>query len=84
MSHDDQTRRAPGEHQRVLCPCFLFGAKRASAGAESRGIRQRFPYQCNKTKDHQGCRVEVIVEPSAASPPEPLAGEDYFCQDNLY
>ena len=34
----------------VQCPCFLFGAKEASAGEESRGIRQRFPYRCNKTK----------------------------------
>ena len=31
-------------------PCFLFGAKGASASAEYRGITQRFPYQCNKTK----------------------------------
>ena len=31
-------------------PCFLYGAKGASAGAEYRGIRQRFPYRCNKTK----------------------------------
>ena len=24
------------------------------------------------------------MEPKTASPPEPLAGEDYFCQDSLY
>ena len=28
--------------------------------------------------------MEVIVEPKMASPPEPLAGEDHFCQDSLY
>ena len=42
--------RAPGGRQRAQCPCFLFGAKEASAGEEFRAIRQRFPYQCNKTK----------------------------------
>ena len=35
-------------------------------------------------QDRQDGRTEVIVEPGAASPPEPLAGEDYFCQDSLY
>ena len=28
--------------------------------------------------------MEVTVEPKTASPPEPLVGEDYFCQDSLY
>ena len=68
----------------MQCTSFPFGAKEASAGAESRGIKQRFPYRCNKTKDYQDDRTEVIVEPNAASPPEPFAGEDYFCQDSLY
>ena len=44
------TRRAPGRRQRAQRPCFLFGAKEASAGEEYRGIRQRFPYRCNETK----------------------------------
>ena len=35
-------------------------------------------------QDRQDGRTEVIAEPTAASPPEPLAGEDYFCQDSLY
>ena len=45
-----RTRRAPDGHQRAQCPCFLFGAKGASAGEDSPGIRQRFPYRCNKIK----------------------------------
>ena len=45
-----RTRWAPGGHQPAQCPRFLFGAKGASAGAECRGIRQRFPYWCNETK----------------------------------
>ena len=65
-------------------PCFLFGAKEAGAGAEYRGIRQRFPYQCNETKDQQDGKTEVTMEPNTASPPEPFAGEDRFCQDSLY
>ena len=53
-NHDDQdqvgARRAPGGRQPAQCPRFLFGAKGESTGAEYRGIRQRFPYRCNKTK----------------------------------
>ena len=37
-------------------PCFLFGAKEASAGVEYQGIKQRFPYQCNKTKTRRTAR----------------------------
>ena len=35
-------------------------------------------------QDQQDGKTEVTVEPKTASPPEPLAGEDYFCQDKLY
>ena len=63
--------------------CFLFGAKEAGAGEEYRGIRQRLPFWCNKTKA-MDCRTEVIVEPETTSPPELCAGEDRFCQDSLY
>ena len=51
-----ETRRAPGGRQRAQRPCFLFGAKEASAGEEYRGIRQRFPYRCNKTKTSRMAR----------------------------
>ena len=50
------TRQAPGGRQRAQRPCFLFGAKDASAGAEYRGIRQRFPYRCNETKTSRTAR----------------------------
>ena len=78
-----ETRRAPGGRQPAQCACFLFGAKRASTGVEYRGIRQRLPFQCNKTKT-MDCKTEVIMEPKTASPPELCAGEDYFCQDSSY
>ena len=45
-----EARRAPGRRRPAQSPCFLFGAKGASAAAEYRGIRQRFPFQCNETK----------------------------------
>ena len=35
-------------------------------------------------QDRQDGRTDVIAKPTAASPPEPLAGEEYFCQDSLY
>ena len=37
-----------------------------------------------RDQDQQDGRTEVTVEPKTASPPEPLAGEDRFCQDKLY
>ena len=47
-------------------------------------MKQMFHYRCNKTKTAQDGMTEVIAEPTAVSPPEPLAGEDCFCQDSLY
>ena len=37
-------------------PCFLFGAKEASTGEEYRGIRQRLPFSCKKTKTRRTAR----------------------------
>ena len=51
-----QARRAPSGRQPAQCPRFLFGAKGASAGAEYRGIKQRFPYRCNETKTSRAAR----------------------------
>ena len=42
---------------------------------EYRGIRERLPFRCNKTRT-MDCKTEVILEPKTASPPESLAGED--------
>ena len=74
-----KARRAPAAQSTG----FLFGAKEAAAGEEYRGIRQRLPFRCNKTKT-MDYKTEVVVEPRAASPPQLGAGEDYFCQDSLY
>ena len=43
-------RRAPSGRQHAQCPRFLFGAKGASTGKESRGIRQRFPYRTTRPR----------------------------------
>ena len=80
VSHDDRDQAGAS----AQCPCFLFGAKGASAGVEYRGIKQRFPYQCNETEDQQDGKAEVTMEPKTASPPEPFVGEDHFGQDSLY
>ena len=61
----------------MQCPRFLFGAREASAAAEYRGLRQRLPFRCNKTKT-MDCKTEVVVEPKTASPPEPFTGADYL------
>ena len=42
-----EARRAPGGRRPAQSPCFLFGAKGASAG---KSIKQRQPFRCNKTK----------------------------------
>ena len=52
------------------------GDPRFQNADKSRGMRQRFPYRCNKTKTNR--MVEVTAEPMAAPSPEPLAGEDHL------
>ena len=37
-----------------------------------------------REQDQHDGKMEVTMEPKAASPPEPFAGEDRFCQDKLY
>ena len=58
--------------------------KETSAGEEYRGIRQKVAILVQQDRDQKDGKTEVIVEPKTASPPEPLAGEDHFCQDSLY
>ena len=42
-----EARQAPGGRRLAQSPCFLFGAKGASAG---KGIKQRQPFRCNNSK----------------------------------
>ena len=46
--------------------------------------QEKVSISVQQDQDQQDGRTEVIVEPRTASQPEPLAGEDYFCQDSLY
>ena len=54
-------------------PLWCYGGKRR------RGVpRNQAKVSISVQQDHQDGRTEVIVEPTAASPPEPFAGEDCF------
>ena len=84
VSHDDQdqagARRAPARAVSSF-PLWCKGGKRR------RGVprhQAKVSISVQRDQDQQDGRTEVTVEPKTASPPEPLAGEDYFCQDKLY
>ena len=74
------THRASG-CQRPSAAQLPFRCKGDSAGAGSRVAGQRFPHWCNMTEDCKDDREDVTTEPTTASPPDPFAGEDRFCQD---
>ena len=75
-------------HEVPVTQAMTTEARRAPACAESlfplwcKGGKRRQGYQGKATisvqhdQDQQNGRMEVIVEPKPASPPEPLAGED--------
>ena len=56
-----KTRRAPGRRRPAQSPCFLFGAKGASAGES---IKQRHPFRCNKTMTVATARRKSSWSPS--------------------
>ena len=56
-------------------------------GMRSRGVQRhqaKVAISVQRDQDQEDYETEVTVEPKTASPPEPLAGEDYFCRDKLY
>ena len=75
-------------HEVPMTQAMTTEARREPACAESlfpllcKGGEHRQEYQAKATisvqqdQDQQNGRMEVIVEPKPASPPEPLAGED--------
>ena len=79
-----ETRRAPGGRQPAQCPCFLFGAKGASAGAEYRGIRQRLPFRCNETKTSRATGRRSPWSPRRRHRQCLWQPKTNFSQDNLY
>ena len=69
-SHDDQGCQAGASTRNVLLSS-LVQREQAQARASSKGIH----FGATRQNRHNG-RMEVIVEPKPASPPEPLVGED--------
>ena len=72
-----ETRRAP-DYAVSLCPLWCKGGKHRPRH------RAKVAIPVQRDQDQQSGRTEVTMEPKMASSPEPLAGEDYFCQDSLY
>ena len=81
VSHDDQAQGAPGG-RRAQVSSSVQG--RQGAGAESRGISQRFPFWCNETKTARTAGRRSSTNPPQHHDQRLFAGEDYFCQDRLY
>ena len=79
-----ETRRAPGRRWPAQCPCFLFGAKGASAGVEYRGIRQRLPFQCNETNTSRAAGWRSSWSPRRRHRQCLWQPKDNFSHDNLY
>ena len=79
-----KTRRAPGRRRPAQCPCFLFGAKGASTDAEYRGIKQRLPFQCNKTKTSGVAGWRSPWSPRRRHRQCLWQTKTNFSQDNLY
>ena len=69
-SHDDQRRQAGASRAVSSFPLWCKGSKRR------REHQAKAPVSVQRDQDQSNGRVEVIVEPKPASPPEPLAGED--------
>ena len=70
-------RRVPA----AQCPPFLFGAKGASAAAEYRGIKQRLPFRCNKTKTRRTTRWRSSWSPRRRHHQSFVQARTNFSQD---
>ena len=84
VSHDDRdqagARWAPACAVSSL-PLWCKGGKRR------RGVPRRqakVSISVQRDQDQRDGKTEVTMEPKTTSPPEPLADEDYFCQNSLY
>ena len=75
-SHDDQGRQAGASRAVSSFPLWCKGSKR-SHGVPRRQAKVAISVQ--QDQDLEDCKMEVIVEPKTASPPELCAGKDYFC-----
>ena len=73
-----EARRAPGGRRPAQSPCFLFGAKGASAG---KSIKQRQPFRCNKTKTSRMAEQRSSWSPSRHHHQGPWQARTNFSQD---
>ena len=73
-------RRVPTRAASSL-PLWCKGGKR-SRGVPRHQTKVTFSEQ--RDQEQEDYETEVTMEPKTASPPEPFAGEDLFCQDSLY
>ena len=74
-----ETRRVPA------CAVSLFPLW-CKGGKRRRGVprhQAKVSVLVQQDKDEEDGKTEVTMEPKTASPPEPFAGEDRFCQDKL-
>ena len=80
MSHDDQDQAGTSAHSVLVSPLVL----RRQAQARITEHQAKVSISVQRDQDQQDGKTEVTMEPKVASPPEPFAGEDHFCQDKLY
>ena len=76
-----KTRRALGGRRPAQCPYFPFGANGASIG---QGIKQRLPFQCNKTKTSRTTGWRSSWSPRRRHHQCLWQPKTNFSQDNLY
>ena len=75
------------ETRRVLARAVSLLPLWCQGGKRRRGVQRhqsKVSISVQQDQDQQDGKTEVTVEPKIASPLEPFAGEDYFCQDKLY
>ena len=76
-----KARRAPGV-RRAQVSSLVQG--RQATGEGSRGISQRFPFWCNKTKTAKTAGWRSSSSPPQLHDQRLFAGKYYVCQDRLY
>ena len=80
VSHDAWHQAGARRAQSTRCLC---GAKGESAGEESRGIRQRFPYWCNETKTSRTAGRRSPWSPRQLHHQSLWQAKTTFSQDNI-
>ena len=71
--------------QVLVCVVFSFPLW-CKSGKRRRGVprhQAKVAILVQRDQDQQDGKTEVTMEPKTASPPEPFAGEDHFCQGQL-